>query len=462
MSEKPAPQLVVPHRRQFVLCDIPIERDGWTSERTAWGQILSWQTDLAVTADPEARHYTLGTGWQDGAAGRHVTLRDGILSGDSMGLAMVLYGEVQGRPLITSSPALAAELSGQPARPRRFSWQIRPNWFFLPQSPVIGFKRLLRDQALDTRKLSIEALDRPILPFGSMAEAEGALSTHLVDFFNQFDGKRIVLSLTAGLDSRTVLAGAVASGVPVEALTLDIGPKAAQDIKMARKLCRFFGIRHIVARPQSEDLWRADADALRRHCLDANHDGINAISVPRGLYRSLAPDSVLVRGCGFEFRGDSPITRSLAGLPMHGTRARDICERLRIDHLQRPEILETTAEWLDWRQRHDNGLALNDHFYLDQRLGGWLAMGDFCHDALPALPVQPANADVVLSALVTGRLAERSSGQVQIRAIHHLVPALERFAINPRPLGTRLRGLGGRILSKAARQPDKSGEWRRT
>jgi hypothetical protein len=87
-----------------------------------------------------------------------------------------------------------------------------------------------------------------------------------------------------------------------------------------------------------------------------------------------------------------------------------------------------------------------DSFYLDQRIGGWLAAIEHGLDLLPGRSFQPVNSLPVLRALVTPGIEERLSGELQKDAIRRMAPELLRFPVNPLTAFQNAKKLAHRLL----------------
>jgi hypothetical protein len=441
---------VVPHRRQFVIWDRSVTLPDWQSKPISPGQVLSWHRELAVKFGLESDEVTIGFAVGPEEVGRVVRLKGGTARNDPCGLASVYYGTAGGAPLVTSSPALVSSLSGKETQARPFEWRDRVNWYVLPGSCVAGFSRLLRDQSLDLATLEVSAYDRRLHAYTAFDEAVEAMADSLVSYLASLQGRRVVVALTAGLDSRTVLAAAIYAGVDVSGFTLDLGGNSRTDVSVARKICRHFKIPHTTGNKRLHADTSDDTSKLREHCQDAHSDAINAISVPDGLYRALEPDSLLLRATCFEL-GRDYYGQLLGDFEKASVTGTELADALQIDLQRRPGCIGILDRWLAWRREHDDGLSLGDSFYLDQRLGGWAATGELCHDALPALSLQPANSERIQNALLTGLQDERQAGAVQKAVISRLLPDMHRFPINPPSGRGRLTRLGQGLLNRVRR-----------
>ncbi|HEX8204749.1 MAG TPA: asparagine synthase-related protein [Solirubrobacteraceae bacterium] len=106
-------------------------------------------------------------------------------------------------------------------------------------------------------------------------------------------GRRVVLGLTAGLDSRVALGALRASGTPFEAVT--VGGEGSPDVAGARAIAERLGLEHEVVVPPVPDATRLATDATR----DVRWNE-GTVGLSRGSETALGADEVFVHGGGGE------------------------------------------------------------------------------------------------------------------------------------------------------------------
>lgn len=444
------------HARQFVItsADLP-GRPDWTVRSLGDGYKLYHHNKLTVApSGADDRCWAIGevvavngerswSRYQDLPAGRYVLLDWPHLRLDASGLLGVYYWRHGGHTFATSSPALAGLLT---QGGRRTAWPFRPaglNWFPPPSAPSGGVVRLLRDQRLDIRSGQAHAEARPLVPMNSEQAAREALSAELVATVTSAAGKatRVWLALTAGLDSRTILAALLASGTRFSAFTFRYPGSATQDCILAASICRYLGVPHRIVDPLP-----FDAGMRRRweeHTFRSYSDADDRVLFPSGHYRFLEEGEIFMRGGCFEV-GRRFYAHHLKGLDLMTATGEQIVRRF--ERTAAPEASAPLDRWLGWRRTHDNGLDLIDAFYLDQRVGGWLSSVEQALDVLPATSLQPANSGRILRALLTPPAAHRASGVLQRGAIRDMAPGLLRFPVNPQSFAGRARARAGALV----------------
>jgi hypothetical protein len=243
------------------------------------------------------------------------------------------------------------------------------------------------------------------------------------------DAGTTYLALTAGLDSRTLLAALLAAGVRFEVITQVV--HNPMDVRVAARICRYLGVRHHVVEPQPRD--EARWEAWRKHAFGSYCDADDNLLIPHNQYRFLGHDAILIRGGCFEI-GRRFMVPTLHDLTFENATGEIIWQRFEGDRPADPDTVRFLDEWLALgRQRHDK-LDLIDAFYNDQRVGGWLAAVEQGLDLLPGASVQPANSDRVKEALLAPSPDERTAGSLQRMVVQDLEPRLMRFPVNPKPI----------------------------
>jgi hypothetical protein len=213
-------------------------------------------------------------------------------------------------------------------------------------------------------------------------------------------------------------------------MTLAVSKSSETDIRIAADLSRSLGLKHhvIVAEPHVDA--QADRVAWERQTLAASSDAIDVVLIPGRFYRFFRAGDVLVRGGCFEL-GRRYYRKQLGDLDLDHHGAQKIWE-----HMMAERALDLATEsepdaGVNWRRQHPDGLAAVDSFYLDQRIGGWLALDELALDCTLATLIQPAASDAVLSSLVSGTKKGSEEGRIQLGCIRQLAPNLLNMPINP-------------------------------
>jgi hypothetical protein len=258
------------------------------------------------------------------------------------------------------------------------------------------------------------------------------------------DFRERFVTLTAGVDTRTILAAAKASKLDVETCTTKHPHTPSKDVVLPPRLAASVGLRHRFFGLRTLD----PAEIAARRAIIAEHlDGATFHPTSRSFAegsddfwhdsgRTIATGHVFgVAKCYFWE------TFAKAGLAEKHPSADQV---LRAFFPHQPEPLpfwrEAIGTWLeslsdpvplqlDWR----------DRFYLDQRLGGWNSQVQRLPDLLDCEFFYPGNCLWVFRLLFRDAPERRQEAQAQRRAIKLLAPPLMEFPINPPRLSKRVK-----------------------
>lgn len=368
-------------------------------------------------------------------SGRWCLIAGGIVLTDPSGLlGLFLTSSACGQSVLVS-PSLALLHGLRPDLPlhaRRLGW-YGANWFPPPGSRIKGVDKLLPDQALDLRSGNIHRAER-WQPTRFRGVGEAALAALLLSSLSRFMRvmadryDRLVLGLTAGLDSRTLLAAALAAGVEVDSVTHVVPQISRADRDLPPTIAAKAGVSHRLILPGRLDPERQRQ--FQHHCFDNVADGDNGLW-PRGGYANLKPGEVLLRGGGFEIGRDRMEDR-LRGLDWE--QALTEPERLftSYDSFGSTRLLgRQAARWLDWAARGSRAYSLGNHFYRDQRMAGWLSAVEQGVDLLDGRCVQVLNSAYQHDLMLAATPEARRSGALQRRIIALAALGLAAMPVNP-------------------------------
>jgi hypothetical protein len=418
------------HRRQFIIGPEPLcPYADWLVRELPQGLFLTHCPTLPVT---DSEHgIVLGIAIAsddrddpDGWAGRWALLTETILSLDASGLLGVF---VRG-PWVSSSPELLRSIAPElplPARKLRYAQGM--DWFAPPRSGIDGIGRLLPSQTIDlsTGEVSARALLAPV-PRRSDRDRVTALADRLVHAV-QVVGDRYdeaLVPLTAGRDSRLVLAAAIAAGVEVTAYTFflpHIVPRMKEiDRTLPPRLAASVGVRHFSITPgdQRPEILALFDRHCAHHCVEANRAALatRALGWSIGNVAVLPGDAFEVGRCYFH----------------------DIVPPTLSDHVLDTNVVFTPdpqegvgiREWARWIEDHPEPLDWRDRCYIEQILGGWVSSVAQAGDLAGPETISVANSRRFISEFL------QFPELVRRKAFHHdavleaLSPELARFPIN--------------------------------
>jgi hypothetical protein len=468
------------HQKQFVLGPAPVSiRPDWITVRIAEDLVLShcpklpvaplraadgglyWLLGLAVPADERATIADLFPlkpsadieNWTSFWAGRWLLVSADWCLQDASGCLGTYYRKALGRVWISSSPALLGErLPDAPPAPC-IPWRIANvrgiDWIPGPFTTREEVYKLLPQRTISPRDGAMRPVRSPALGLERRGGGR-ALATGIATVMANWAGggfRQHFIGLTAGLDTRTVLAAACGARLDVRAFTAPYPTTQAPDLRLPPRLAAAAGIPHTLVRPAALDPATAEA---RWSAISEHMDG--ATYHPISQYLARCADSAMEDGASTFAAGNCfEIGRCIywgkfarAGLGEAPPSAEQLLAVFMPRTNWRPDPLpwwQRAAEaWiaslsepvplaLDWR----------DRFYLEQRLGSWHSNVARQPDLLDSARFYPANSLWMFRLLLQPSPEQREQGFAQREAIRILAPRLLRLPVNPRPLSERLR-----------------------
>ena len=437
-----APTIIRAHRRQWLIAasdQIPGIPENFQVRSLGDGLFLHHDTELRID-DSVPGILTLGLLVGDAAStpaelrhhhsGRFVTIEHSRLFLDATGSMAVFYAEHPDVVVCASSIALIVQVTGAPTLARQLKWIGKSmNWDPSPSCRALGFKRLFSDQALDLKSGKPQHVPRPLLP------VKGDPGALLADYLKRYMEAlkalpaSIYLPLTAGYDSRTILAAAIAQRVEFTAFTDVRGGRSTVDAYIARRLARTYGFRHISNWPGPTD--EAGLQAYSIHTAGCEGD-TGSTKIRDRLYDVVPQGAVTLSGGVFEV-GRVYYGKRLGSIDFEDPKraALAIAEEFLT---QDSSVVEALEQWILYRQMHPvTGMTMVELFYLDQRLGGWASANRQSSDSTGLNGLTPMNSWEAISILLSVPSDKRANATVQTDAMELLLPgiiAAER--LNPR------------------------------
>ncbi len=411
----------------------------------------------------------------EGWAGRWVLIGNGELHLDATGqLACHWLVDDEANTWATSSPAIVRALAGGRAEELRdLRYERGLSWVVPPSGTVDGARRLLASQILDVRDATIR-WRRLLVPRAELGLPDGAPSSNergdaadadpalagFVDALGQamlrlpIDQPRL-LGLTAGADSRLILAAALAAGVDVRLHTRLAARMSIADRLIPPRLAAAVDLGHRKLRPGPTDPARlalarahsgghvADGDALPfaqgvRDHLRGIEMGGQGLGIGKVKHRTLPvriDDPDRLAAVIADEAGEPSVSPNRAALAIWLAAV--------VEH----EASQRPADRLDWR----------DRIYLEQRTAGWQAAKEQVYDLDRHERFFPINGARTIGLLLAIDPERRATGHHRRDLIERAEPRLLAEPFNPPgssfPRRTQLghvlavdrRGLAGRI-----------------
>jgi hypothetical protein len=468
------------HRRQFMLGPSPVDFiPGCVTTQIAGVGYLSHCPELrvasvknvegkiwhllgtAVQTDTsrlrpidELAHATSSTveGMYHTWAGRWVLIGDGRLYLDASGLSSCFYGFKEtigdGKELLASSSLglLVGLLETNPCPVRSIQHQKGMDWYAGPRSRFDSARQLLPSQILELktgdifpRQLLPKTTDNP-----SYDDLLDVLQNYLVTAVTQASNLsgNLMLPLTAGYDSRLLLATLSYAGIPATTYTHIHKHMSPADTLLPPELANAVGFKH-VAYPGME--YRSDlADLCHLHtngnCVDRDryyisHQYFNWCRKGDLILRSGGSE---IGRCFYWRKFPEPHTSSIlpsSEVILHG-----------FEKDPHPSLAQTIDEWVVWsKETGCDRLDWRDRLYLEQRLGCWLSAVEQLLDLIDADRFHSFNSHSYFSRVLQVPAAKRQLKQHHVDLIKRMAPALAKFPFNA--LNTGKSTFAHRILT---------------
>jgi hypothetical protein len=481
------------HQKQYVLGPAAVRvRPDWITAEIAAGLILSHcpklsvmrlrsrdsqqyhLLGLAVPADAPVSSIAEGISSRDSAeienwsgcwAGRWLLVSKDRCSPDASCSLGVNYRHTESGLWIANSVALLGEHLPHVAPAPRIPWRIAHekgmDWIPAPLTTRKGIYKLLPQRTIDPVSGTQHTVrfDPPAQEVGDVAaEFAFALQTILANWA-RWGFSKLRISLTAGLDTRTVLAAACATQINAQAYTSIYPFTDRADRVLPPRLAALAGIPHTYSK-----LPRIDPeDVEARRAVIAEHmDGATThpsfdhfAQHDHGAKKT--PGLSSTNGHCFELGRCFFWPRfARVGVSEPRPTTEQVLEAFMFQSSWRPEPIgawkQAIQSWLDslsdpvplapdWR----------DRFHLDQRLGSWNANVRRTNDLVDGTALSPANCLWMFDLLLRPEPHRREGGALQKEAIRLMAPRLLDMPINPEPVSTRIKKqaktfLGPRVI----------------
>ena len=426
--------------------------DSWKSLALQNGLCLSYDADLPVQAIYAGSHQfvLLGTAVQSlpghpaptellqnlqhiaqlpqlyaSWAGRWVLLANNELHLDAGALLGCYYKKGTNGTEVSSVPGLITNA----VQPDTFRLIKSGGAEFYPP-PDSGFHnvhKLLPSQVLNlkTGALSFRNLlcQAPTLDYKeTIAYLAQLLTTTLKNAFANNQQQNIILALTGGFDSRTLMAALNYCQLPYQTVTFHSPNIRPSDASIPKQLAQMCGKEHrlIKRNGKNTDNWEKFNQHTSGHSVETDREYM--------LYQQFdeleGETDVLLRGGGFEvgrcayYPWLPPESIDGAGISaiQKGNEAQG-----RSWHKWVEWVAQTPQVALDWR----------DRYYIEQRLAGWLACTEQALDIVNMPRMVPANSSLFYNVMLNLPKEVRKTKVQMTDLIGYMSPELLQVPINP-------------------------------
>ena len=428
-----------------------------------------WLLGLAVPADQlghtiaetfESKDSSEIEAWTWFWAGRWLLISRRLCCQDATGSLAVNYRDVDGAFWLSSSTALLADhLPNTPTAPR-LPWCVEHakgiDSIPAPFTTREGIFKLLPQRTIDP----VSGAQRPVRSDRSDADARdvvasfaSALQTVMANWARS-GFTRLRIGLTAGLDTRTVLAATSAARIDAQCYTNLYAFMDRHDRVLPPRLAGLAGISHIfpnlaAADPQEAAIMRA---VIAEHMDGAETHPSFGHFASHDHWTENGPGSSAAHGTCFELGRCFFWPRfARVGLGEARPTADQVLAAFTFQSSWRPEPFGHWQKAIQgWFDRLSDPVPLapdwRDRFHLDQRLGSWNATVQRAGDLVESTAFSPANCLRLLDLLLRPEPEKRQAGALQKEAIRLMAPNLLQLPINPLPISERLKRDAKRLI----------------
>jgi len=304
----------------------------------------------------------------------------------------------------SSYPGLATEYQG--------IHQLPPNTLLHVEERNI--ERIFPREPLETRELTSNLIE----------EVADLLTSQFNLLVEEHD---LVLSLSAGIDSRLSFAASREVRDQIDYYTWIFDDQKGLDVSVASALCDHVGVQHNSYRID-EDPDQDFLNAFRTHATDVTR-GRNRARNAYNHYQKFPPEKLEIRSNISEI-GRSYYRNKFAGLP--NTPNASILTKL-YGHVFSDEIREAFREFIHLTSFHNTGLYNYDPydlFYWEYKMGRWLSQWliekDVSHDNFILF-----NNREILKRMLSLSLSERMDAELFYQVIDFLWPECLDIPLNP-------------------------------
>ena len=471
-------QALIAHQKQFVLGPLPVQvRPEWESLQLADRLVLSlcpklraarlhskdgrdyYLLGLAVLADVpgssieqafSSKHSSEIEEWTGFWAGKWVLISAERCWQDAAGMLGLYHRRTSAGVWISSSPAILGGYLPNEAPAARLPWRIAHekgmDWIPAPLTTRENVFKLLALRTMDPKTGAIRPVRFTPAETTSAKDIRVLASTlkTVIGNWGRMDFRARAVGLTAGFDTRTILAAATAANINFETFTDVHELLARADRELPPRLAARVDVVHRFENDPAIEMndARARQAAIIAHMDRAIFHPTAAMCATGRADHMHDAGLTIAGGHGFEIGRCAQWARFFrAGLtekvPTPGGLLRSFFR-------SRPKPLSLWTEAMtSWQQSLSDPIALDldwrDRFYLEQRLGAWASTVQRTLDVLDGSFFYPANCLWVAHLMLQYSPSERRAGLAQRGAILLLAPPLAEFPYNPEPAAIRAK-----------------------
>lgn len=363
--------------------------------------------------------------------GRWVLIIKDKLITDSTGLMSTFYWYCGEKWIVSSSLALMSSLLNQPVTNSVST--IGLDWHLLPKTIMPNVYQLFCTQYIDLSDgLKLHFIERftDKRALSSEEKIKGVANRLVTALKNieKFSKRKLFIALTAGKDSRLVLAAALYAQVKFSGFTMEHKMMLRADRTVPARIAEKYGFpwRFIRMQKRSEDLYNAYLVFN-----GGNSKGADIVFYSTNQHQQIPNEAIVIRSGLFE-AGQSYGRRTMGNtraafqecfLNYYNSSMKDKSQILSFD------------KWLEYEKEHPiTFIDIRDRFYIEQRVNGWVSAIEQALTINDFDSIQIANCQEIISILLSASDKERLNNHLAYKMIESLVPSLLNFPVNKRTL----------------------------
>ena len=358
-------------------------------------------------------------------AGRWILVGKQELHIDAVGLLGSFYRFNEGNMEVASVPGFISGKDTPETYIIKKSQGI--NYYSTPDTGFSDISKVLPSQLLNlkTGEVSFRSLECkvPKLTYEETIQYLSDLLIHILETTYKKSNKKIVLALTAGYDSRLLMAVLNKAKIPYEAITFHYPTIDSGDISIPKKLASISKIKYRLIRRKKPNVenWHKYKTHSTGHAIERDQDYM--------LYQQFneleGDQTVLLRAGGFEIASSKMRTR----LPKEIVDGSEVCRLFNGNEKQ----AQSLSKWVNWvRKTKQENIDWRDRYYWEQRVTGWLACTEQALDLVNIERLVPSNSLLFYNIMLNIPEEIRLKKKHQIDMIKLLSPELLKPAFNPK------------------------------
>lgn len=368
-------------------------------------------------------------------SGRWVLYYNGEIHMDASGTLGVFYA-VKGEEIyISSSCKLINEFGEVNIRKNveKINHREGMDWYPGPLSILENTKRLLSCQILLLEKNNIKINYRETITdkYNNMEDEKiiNLIIKHLEELIKnihkEYDGD-IILPLTAGYDSRTLLSILLKTNIKFSTITLEHKKIPIADKEIPKILSEKFNFKHeFIGRNANVD--KEKLEEFDKHCFS------NCVDEDRLFYGyNQFPQknkAILLRGAIWGVANNFYKLINVGDDDNDDTKLRRIKENF-LNVYDGNFHEESIREWIKTIKEQNINIEFSDRFFFEQRQGAWLSSIEQGLDLTDFDRIHPANSKIIISLLMSLSSSFRKNKNHQLEIIKIESPELIKYPFN--------------------------------